>query len=171
VRNDKSNAREVVIIGIDPGLAATGYGIVRRNSQKIECLDYGCITTSAKAQTPERLRVIYDGILALMKRWAPEMAVLEEVFMKRATPSTALSIGQVRGIVLLAAAEHSCTVLGIQPRSVKLALTGSGAADKSQVEKGLRRILGIPGPISPDHAADALGLAYVGAMRGIEPDL
>lgn len=155
----------MIVLGLDPGLAATGYGVVRRSGREIKCLDFGCITTSTREETATRLKQIYDGITNVIERWSPELVVLEEVFMKGAAPSAALSIGQVRGVLLLAASKANCMVEGIAPRSVKLAISGSGAADKSQIERGLRRLLRMSEQIRPDHAADALGLAYVGAMR------
>jgi len=155
----------LIVLGLDPGLAATGYGVVRRSGREIKCLDFGCITTSTREETATRLKQIYDGITNVIERWSPELVVLEEVFMKGAAPSAALSIGQVRGVLLLAASKANCMVEGIAPRSVKLAISGSGAADKSQIERGLRRLLRMSEQIRPDHAADALGLAYVGAMR------
>ena len=155
----------MIVLGLDPGLAATGYGVVARSGREIRCLDFGCITTSTREETAARLKQIYDGVSDVIQRWSPELVVLEEVFMKGAAPSAALSIGQVRGGLLLAASQHGCKVSGIAPRSVKLAITGSGTADKSQLERSLRRSLGLSQQIKPEHAADALGIAYVGAMR------
>ena len=155
----------MIVLGLDPGLAATGYGVVAQSGREIRCLDFGCITTSTREETATRLKQIYDGITNVIERWSPELVVLEEVFMKGAAPSAALSIGQVRGVLLLAASKANCMVEGIAPRSVKLAISGSGAADKSQIERGLRRLFRMSEQIRPDHAADALGLAYVGAMR------
>ena len=157
--------KELVVIGIDPGLAATGFGVVARSGRGIKCLEFGCVTTATKDDPAVRLDRIYQGITAIIERWTPELVVLEDVFIKSVAPSAALSIGQVRGVLLLAAGQHACAVENIAPRAVKMAVTGSGAADKYQVERGLRKFLGLTEQIRPDHAADALGLAYVGALR------
>jgi len=157
--------RELVVLGIDPGLAATGFGVVVRSGRGVKCLDFGCIKTNAGEETAARLRLIYDGISRVLGEWSPRLVVMEDVFVKEAAPSAALSIGQVRGVLLLASNQHGCAVEGIAARAVKLAISGSGSADKSQIERGLRRLLGLSEQIRPDHAADALGLAYVGAMR------
>lgn len=156
---------ELVVMGIDPGLAATGYGVVAMSGRDIKCLDYGCLKTSTSDDTATRLKQIYEGIASVLDKWDPDLVAMEEVFIKQAVPSAALSVGQVRGVLLLACGQHSCQVEGIAPRSVKQAISGSGSADKSQIERGLRRLLGLSEQIRPDHAADALGLAYIGAMR------
>ena len=155
----------MIILGLDPGLAATGYGVVRKVSRDPECVDYGSVSTTSQQETSARLKLIYDGILSVIQRWSPDLVVLEDVFAKGTAPSAALSIGQVRGVLLLAASQSGRAVQGIAARSVKQAITGSGAADKSQLERSLRRLLKMSEQIRPDHAADALGLAYVGAMR------
>lgn len=157
--------KDLVVVGIDPGLAATGYGIVARAGRSIKCLGFGSITTSAKEDIPIRLGRIYHEVSGIIEGCSPQLVVIEDVFIKNAAPSAALSIGQVRGVLLLAASEHGCAVLDIAPRAVKMAIAGNGAADKYQVERGLRRFLGLVDQIQPDHAADALGLAYVGALR------
>ena len=155
----------MIVLGIDPGLAATGFGVVRKAGSSFECLDYGCVTTKPGEETHARLRILHEAISSVIGRWSPDLVVMEEVFMKNAAPSAAISIGQVRGVLLLAAAQHGCAVGGLAPRTVKAAVTGSGTADKSQIERALRRALGITKEIKPDHAADALAIAYVGAMR------
>ncbi len=155
----------MIILGLDPGLAATGYGVVRKVGRDPECLDYGCVSTAPKQATAARLKTIYDCVLSVIQRWSPDVVVLEDLFAKGTAPSAALSIGQVRGVLLLAAGQCGRAVEGIPARSVKQAITGSGAADKSQLERSLRRLLKMSDRIRPDHAADALGLAYVGAVR------
>ena len=155
----------MIVIGIDPGLAATGYGVVRKTGNDFQCLDYGCVTTKPGEETPARLRILHEAIASVIDRWSPDLVVMEDVFAKAAAPSAAISIGQVRGVLLLAAGQRGCAVEGLAPRTVKAAVTGSGAADKSQMERALRRALGITKEIKPDHAADALAIAYVGALR------
>lgn len=157
--------RDLIVVGIDPGLAATGYGVVGKSGRDIRCLDFGCLKTKTGDDVPARLKQIYEGVSRVLDKWTPDLVAIEEVFTKQAAPSAALSIGQVRGVLLLACGQHDCQVEGIAPRSVKQAISGSGSADKSQIERGLRRLLGLAEQIRPDHAADALGLAYIGAMR------
>ena len=155
----------MIVLGIDPGLAATGFGVVRKAGSSFECLDYGCVTTKPGEETHARLKILHEAISSVIGRWAPDLVVMEEVFAKNAAPSAAISIGQVRGVLLLAAGQHGCAVSGLAPRTVKAAVTGSGTADKSQIERALRRALGISKEIKPDHAADAVAIAYVGALR------
>jgi crossover junction endodeoxyribonuclease RuvC len=157
--------KELVVVGLDPGLAATGYGVVKLSGRDIHCLGYGCVVTRSEEDTSVRLKRIYEEITGVLDQWSPQLVVLEEVFIKAAAPSSALSLGQVRGVLILAASQHGCQVTGITPREIKAAITGSGAADKYQIQQGLRRLLGLEQPIKPDHAADALGLAYVGVLR------
>lgn len=155
----------MVVAGIDPGLAATGYGVVTRIGRELQCQDFGCIRTSAKVDAAERLRAIYDTLCGVFVQWRPELVVIEEAFAKDAAPKAAISIGQVCGVILLAACQSGCSVNWISARAAKQAITGAGSADKAQVEKSLRRLLGVSDEIRPDHAADAVGLAYVGALR------
>lgn len=156
---------ELVVIGVDPGLAATGFGVLLRSGSNVTCLDYGCVRTRQDEGLPARLDRIHSGIVEVITRWTPSLLVLEDAFVKNSIPSAALSIGMVRGVLMLAAYQHQCEVEDVPARVVKLAITGSGAADKSQIERVLRRRLSIPSQIRPDHAADALGLAYVGVTR------
>ena len=158
------------MLGIDPGLAATGYGVVRKAGNSFECLDYGCVTTKPGEEIAARLKALHHAISAVLARWTPDLVTMEDVFAKNAAPSAAISIGQVRGVLLLAAADHGCSVGGLAPRTVKAAVTGTGTADKSQIERTLRRTLGLAKEIKPDHAADALAIAYVGALRGVDKE-
>ncbi len=152
-------------MGVDPGLAATGYGVIVRSGRELRCQDFGCIRTSTKTDTGARLKLIYDSLSAVFAQWHPELVVIEEAFAKEVAPKAAISIGQVCGVVMLAASQSNASVQWIAARSAKQAITGTGSADKTQVERSLRRILGISDEIRPDHAADAVGLAYVGALR------
>jgi len=155
----------VIVLGVDPGLAATGYGVVRRDGRHVLWQDHGCIRTLASAQTSTRLRCIYDGICDVIRSREPDLVVLEEAFAKDVVPKAAISIGQVIGVLLLASSQHNCEVRFVAARSVKQAITGSGSAEKSQLCRSLQRMLGLKDEVRPDHAADALGLAYVGALR------
>ena len=155
----------MIYLGIDPGLASTGYGIVQTNGSTVTILDFGCIRTSAGQETPERLSFIFRGLNSVIRQWSPEGAAVEEAFSLPQMPRAALVLGEVRGVILLAAVEAGLRVTQLSARSVKQALTGSGAADKDQVERALRNQTGWTGPIKPSHASDALAIAVVGASR------
>lgn len=155
----------MIILGVDPGLAATGYGLVVSAGRKVTLIDAGCIKTSPRDESAVRLKIIYDGISSVIVQQSPELLILEDVFMKQAAPRAAISIGQVCGVLLLAASQHGCRVAEIAPRAVKQAITGSGSAEKSQIQRALYRLLGLDEQIKSDHTADALGLAYTGALR------
>ena len=133
--------------------------------QEAGCLDFGCINTRPAEPVAARLYAVYQGIVAVIGQWRPDMIVMEEVYVKGAAPGAALSIGQVRGVLLLAAGAHGCAVESIAAPVVKRALTGSGSAEKGQVQRALRRMLKLNEDLRSEHAADALGLAYVCAMR------
>jgi crossover junction endodeoxyribonuclease RuvC len=108
---------------------------------------------------------IYDGLVSLLDQWNPDLLVMEEVFVLKAFPKAAIQLGEVRGVIYLAAQERSIPVFDIKPTEVKSALTGSGRADKKQVTKMVRQILRIENPPSSSHAGDALALALTGLSR------
>jgi len=155
----------VKAIGIDPGLAMTGFGIVETLPQGGKACDWGAIRTEASCPIPIRLKTIYDELKRLCEKWKPHLLVLEEVFVLKQFPKAAIQLGEVRGIVYLAAQEMNIPVVEIKPTEVKSALTGSGRAEKEQVQKTIRRILKIEAPLHSSHAGDALALALTGLSR------
>jgi crossover junction endodeoxyribonuclease RuvC len=155
----------VKAIGIDPGLAMTGFGIVETLSQGGKACDWGAIRTEAGSPIPIRLKTIYDELKRLCEKWKPNMLVLEEVFVLKQFPKAAIQLGEVRGVIYLAAQEMNIPVVDIKPTEVKSALTGSGRAEKEQIQKTVRRILKIEAPLDSSHAGDALALALTGLSR------
>ena len=157
------------LIGIDPGLAATGIGIVTGNRDKIEDFAYGVIQTEQHEPTAKRLVKIYSQITNLLKREAPELIVVEDVFSLNRYPKSGIILGKVCGVILLAAEQAGTQVIEIPVREAKQVLTGNGNADKQQLEKAVRRTLECPEAIRPYHASDALGLAIIGLFRYAQP--
>jgi crossover junction endodeoxyribonuclease RuvC len=153
------------IIGVDPGLAATGLGIVRGSGDKVHGCSYGSIHTSKDAALPQRLHRIYDKLTALIADEKPNLIVIEDVFSLSRYPMSGIILGQVSGVVLLAGYQAGIPVLEIAVREAKQVLTGNGNASKSQLEMAVRRRLALAEPIRPHHASDALGLALIGLYR------
>ncbi len=155
------------VLGIDPGTARTGYGIVERDGSKLKVVDYGCLETLASAPPAERLLSIHQGVLHLIELHRPEMVGVERLFFNR-NVQTAFAVGQARGVVLLAAAAHGLPVLEYGPHEVKIAVTGYGRADKGQVQRMVQVLLGLAELPRPDDAADALAVAICLA-HGLRP--
>mgnify|MGYP000018976380 FL=1 len=155
------------ILGIDPGLAATGIGVVRGEGARITGYGFGCIRTPAAASTAARLELLFSRLESLLRKESPEAVVLEDVYSLAEYPKSAIALGQVSGIVLLAAARAGLPCHAVAVREAKLALTGNGAASKAQLAEAVRARLGHPEPIRPSHAADALGLALIGLARSL----
>jgi len=148
----------LIVLGIDPGTAATGYGIIERNGSKLRAVDYGCLETLPSMELPQRLLEIHRAVVELILTHHPTLIGVERLFFNR-NVQTAFAVGQARGVVLLAAAEHGLPVFEYGPHEVKLAVTGYGRADKSQVQRMVQMVLGMPMLPRPDDAADALAVA------------
>ena len=153
------------VIGIDPGLAMTGFGIVEPLPRGGRACEWGTIRTTAESPLPLRLKTVYDELKKLLEEWRPGLLVMEDVFVLKQFPKAAIQLGEVRGVIHLAAQESETPVLEVKPTEVKSALTGSGRADKDQVKKTIQRILRIDTPIRSSHAGDALALALTGLSR------
>lgn len=156
----------MVLLGIDPGLAATGYGLVHRDGPRYRCLAFGCLRTSAGADLGERLRRIHDSVAELVRVHRPAVMVLERLYQLR-DGSTGLQVGQAIGVVRLAAAEAGLAVAEYAPTHVKTTLTGNGQATKEQVQFMVQRLLNLSEPPRPDHAADALALCVCHCHSGL----
>jgi crossover junction endodeoxyribonuclease RuvC len=157
----------VIVLGIDPGTAATGYGIVERNGSKLRLLDYGCLETLSTQELPVRLLEIHRGVTELIVSHNPEYVGVERLFFNR-NVQTAFAVGQARGVVLLAAAEAGLPVVEYGPHEVKMAVTGYGRAQKDQVQRMVQVMLAMEKLPRPDDAADALAVAICVA-HGIRP--
>jgi crossover junction endodeoxyribonuclease RuvC len=148
----------VIVLGIDPGTAALGYGIVDGDARRVRPIDHGVVTTTAADGLPHRLRIIHERLLELIDRHRPDLVGVERLFFSR-NAQTAFAIGQARGVVLLAAAERDVPIREATPSEVKSAVAGDGAADKAQVARMVQVVLGLDAPPTPDDAADALAVA------------
>jgi crossover junction endodeoxyribonuclease RuvC len=152
-------------VGIDPGLAKTGFGVVEILPRGGKACEWGTIQTEADCPIALRLKTIYDKLRTLFDQWKPDLLVLEDVFVLKQFPKAAIQLGEVRGVIYLAAQERDITVLRVKPTEVKSALTGSGRAGKEQMQKMVQRILRIEDPLGSSHAGDALALALTGLSR------
>ena len=148
----------MIVLGIDPGTAKTGYGLVERTGSQLKLVDYGCLETLSTQQLPARLLEIHAAVTELIITHHPEQIGVERLFFNR-NVMTAFAVGQARGVVLLAAAEHGLPVFEYGPHEVKMAVTGYGRADKSQVQRMVQMVLGMSTLPKPDDAADALAVA------------
>jgi crossover junction endodeoxyribonuclease RuvC len=148
----------MIVLGIDPGLANTGYGVVARRDRRLVALDGGVIETAAGVAVERRLADIYAGIDALLAEHEPQGMALEELYFGQ-NVRTAFAVGQARGVVMLAAGQRDVPSESYTPQAVKSAVCGSGRADKSQVARMVAALLGLESPPRPDHAADALAVA------------
>jgi crossover junction endodeoxyribonuclease RuvC len=146
------------IIGLDPGTATTGYGIIDVIDGEPKVVTWGAIRTSAGDETPQRLQQIYDALVDLLQQYKPDAAAIEEVFFGR-NITTAISVGQSRGVLILALAKADLPVAEYSPPKVKDAVTGYGKADKHQVQLMVRNLLRLDETPRPDDAADGLAVA------------
>lgn len=153
------------VIGLDPGLARTGVGIVRGRDQFVSSYAFGCIETSKEKSLAERLDIIYRQVLSLLSQEKPDLIIVEDIFSLQQYPRSGILLGKVTGILLLAGYQVNVSVREVAVREVKKILTGSGAASKQQLEKAVRHALSHPERICPDHASDALALALIGLYR------
>jgi crossover junction endodeoxyribonuclease RuvC len=153
----------VRVLGIDPGTAACGYGIVHESGGRLKAIDHGWWQTSAKRRPELRLKTIFDGVTELTEDFGPDAVVLEESFVG-VDARTALSVGQARGAVLVACALAGVECAEYPPARVKQAVCGYGRAEKAQVQRMVRSILALPSPPTPHHASDALAVAICHAL-------
>ena len=148
----------MIVLGIDPGTAALGYGIVEAAAGTVREVDHGCLVTSPDSGLPDRLLAIHTLVTDLLALHEPAVVAVERLFFSR-NVQTAMGVGQARGVVLLAAAQHGVPVREATPNEVKSAIAGYGAADKAQVQRMVQMVLGMAALPTPDDAADALAIA------------
>ena len=148
----------MTILGIDPGTATTGYGIVEKVGSKLKYISCGVITTEKTETSPTRLKQIWDDLIELIEEYKPDVIATEQLFFSN-NVTTALQVGRTVGIVLLAAAQRNLEWFEYRPMEVKMAVVGYGAADKKQVQYMVMQLLGLGSPPKPDDAADALAVA------------
>ena len=147
----------MIVLGVDPGTARLGWAIVD-DEPDLRAIDFGLITTHPTTPMPVRLREIHGQVAVLIERFGPDVVVVEQLFFAR-NVTTALAVGQARGVVLLAAAQRDVSIAEYTPSEVKQAVVGYGKADKPQMQEMVRLILGLAVVPSPDDVADALALA------------
>ena len=158
MQHPRTTKKTKTVMGLDPGFARCGWAILKGTSQKIQEIYYGCIETSAKQSFEQRLVDIDEQLLALIKKFQPQEVGIEQVYFYK-NVKTALKVGHVRGILLLEAAKRKIPCQELTPLQVKLAVTGYGKAEKMQVQKMVKSILGLSVLPEPDDAADALAIA------------
>ena len=155
----------VKVMGIDPGLASTGIGIVKGSRSRIDGFSFGCIATSKRISLPARLDQIFSKLLSVLVDENPDLLVIEDVFTLKEYPKSGIILGEAVGVILLAGFKAKVPSVKISVREAKQILTGNGKADKKQLEKAVRHQLKLNTPIKPLHASDALGLALIGLYR------
>jgi len=151
-----------IILGIDPGYARCGWGVVVAKGSECRMLGVGCIETPKEEELPTRLAMIHEKLTQVIAEYQPDAVAIEELFFAK-NVSTALGVAHARGIVMLCAAHHSGKIFQYKPAQVKQATTGVGNADKKQVMEMVKRILGLETVPKPDDAADALAVAITHA--------
>jgi crossover junction endodeoxyribonuclease RuvC len=154
----------MIILGIDPGTAMLGYGVVERTGQRLRAVDYGVISTPPELPLPQRLAAIHAALTDVIALHNPSLMGIERVYFSK-NAQTAFAVGQSRGVALLAAAQHGVEVREATPNEVKVATAGHGAAEKDQVQRMVQVVLQLPELPEPDDAADALAIAICVANR------
>ncbi|NLZ25381.1 MAG: crossover junction endodeoxyribonuclease RuvC [Clostridiales bacterium] len=157
----------MIVLGIDPGLATMGYGLIEYKSGNFRALDYGVITTPKEATLPERLRMLEESVECLIRRSNPDRIAIEEIFFSK-NITTGIAVSEARGVILLTAAKlMNNEIYEYTPNEIKLAVTGSGYAEKKQMQKMVQMILKLSDIPKPDDAADALAVAITHAQSGV----
>jgi len=148
----------LIVLGIDPGIAILGYGVIHSEGNKLRLIQYGAVTTPPEWSMPERLKYIYDQVTNLIVEYKPDAIAVEELFFNK-NVKTALTIGHARGVALVAAAKEGMDLYEYTPLQVKQAVVGYGRADKQQVQQMVKVLLNLREIPKPDDAADALAVA------------
>ena len=155
----------MVILGLDPGTATTGYGVIRVLGNRFQMLEYGIISTPAKNPMEKRLEMIYDNLQELLQKWQPDQAAVEELFFNQ-NITKSITVGQARGVLLLCCAQNNVLLAEYTPLQVKQALVGYGRADKKQMQAMVKAILNLETVPKPDDTADALAAAICHGHAG-----
>lgn len=146
------------ILGIDPGYAIMGYGVLDYNGNRFKTVGYGSVETEAGLPMPERLKLLYDGLTEIIQKYEPDEVSIEELFFNR-NVTTAIGVGEARGVAMLACVEGGLVVSEYTPMQIKQALVGYGKAEKPQVQMMVKTILNLPEVPKPDDTADAVAAA------------
>ena len=153
----------MIILGIDPGIAIMGYGVVEFNNSKVKVIENGVLTTSSKTKTPERLSYLYENLNQIITDFKPDEFAIEELFFNQ-NVKTAITVGHARGVQILSAEVNDLPIYEYTPLQIKQAVTGYGRASKSQMQKTVTTLLNLKEMPKPDDAADALAVALCHAL-------
>ena len=151
------------VLGIDPGIARCGWGVIDANSARLTCINYGCIETKAKEAVEKRLAVVYEKIIKIIEKYEPSDMAVEELFFNT-NAKTAFLVGQARGVILLAAGQKNIPLSIYTPLQVKMAMTGYGRAEKNQIGQMVKMLLKLKEIPKPDDTADALAVGLTRAF-------
>ena len=154
----KRNNMPLTILGIDPGYALLGWGVIEYHASQYRLVGYGAIKTDKSEGMPERLKQIYDGVAGIIKQYAPDVCAIEELFFN-SNQKTAIGVGEARGAAVVVCANAGLPIYEYTPLQIKQALTGYGRAEKQQIQEMVRLVLGLEKAPSPDDAADAVAAA------------
>ena len=154
----------MIILGIDPGTATTGFGIIKKNGNDFIVLEFGVIATNPKNIASKRLEKIFQGISSLLKKTRPDLVVIEKLYFFK-NLKTALPVAEARGVILLACQKYKMKIIELTPLEVKMGICGYGRADKKQIQKMVKEILALKEIPKPDDASDALAAAICGALK------
>lgn len=153
----------VKILGIDPGIARCGWGILLVESSKLKVQSYGCVETSKNTDSQDRLVYVYQEVIKIIKKYKPDVLAIEELFFNT-NAKTAFTVGQARGVVLLASAKQNIPVVTYTPLQVKMAVTGYGRAEKTQIGQMVKVLLKLKEIPKPDDVVDAIAVALTHAF-------
>jgi crossover junction endodeoxyribonuclease RuvC len=148
----------MIILGVDPGIADTGFGVIEKESTRLKVIDYGSIQTSAKLTHSARLKILNQTLSKLIKKYQPIIAGVEDLFLYK-NLKTAIKVGEARGVILLTLIQNQIPLLEFTPLQIKQAVTSYGRADKTQIQRMVKLILNLSTIPQPDDAADALAIA------------
>lgn len=148
----------MLVLGIDPGIAIVGFGVLHKQTNRLKPVQYGSIVTEAGLRTETRIKQIYDAMTHLIEKYQPDVMAIEKLFFNR-NVTTAFTVGQARGVMLLAAEEADVPIVEYTPLQVKQAVVGYGAAEKHQVQEMVKMLLNLKEKPKPDDVADALAVA------------
>lgn len=163
----------MLVLGIDPGLGCTGYGLLRTAGPRVEVVEAGALRTKPATPLPGRLRELHDGLAEVLAEFRPDAVAVEQLFSSYAHPRTAILMGHARGVIFLAAAQAGIPVAGYPPARVKKSLTGDGRAGKEQMQVAIQAALRLPAPPEPHDVADALAVAlcHIRTVEGSVPGM
>jgi crossover junction endodeoxyribonuclease RuvC len=162
VRRDDTKRQLMITLGIDPGTATTGYGIIKHTKNQPELVDFGVVSTDKKLSDAERLEILADDIEQLIKKYKPEAVGVEKLFLTT-NQKTVMTVSQARGVVLLVCQKHKLPIFEFTPLQVKNFICGYGKAEKKQVQYVVQQTFKLKAPPKPDDAADALAIAICAA--------